>query len=98
VTWEALPRRFNPPEGMIVTANNRVADDDYPYLISTSYAVPYRAARIIELLAARPRHALLEKQSWCDDVTTPAVERCDDLLARWQSGVYIPMRVGDGRE
>jgi penicillin G amidase len=52
-----LPQRLNPPEGFIVAANNRVVGDSYPYLIGTSFAAPYRAARAVELLAARPRHS-----------------------------------------
>jgi penicillin amidase len=50
VPWEQLPQRYNPPEGYIVTANNKVTGDDYPYPISNSYAAPYRATRIIEML------------------------------------------------
>lgn len=43
-----LPHAVNPPEGMIVTANNRVIHGDEPF-ISESYELPYRATRIIEL-------------------------------------------------
>lgn len=57
VPGEALPQRYNPPEGVIIASNNRVADASYPHLIGTSYAAPYRAVRALELLAARPRHS-----------------------------------------
>jgi penicillin amidase len=50
VPWERLPQTYNPPAGYIVSANNRVAGDQYPYLISNSYAAPYRAARIVEMI------------------------------------------------
>jgi len=43
-----LPHAVNPPEGMIVTANNRVIRGDEPF-ISNLYELPYRAERIIEL-------------------------------------------------
>jgi len=43
-----LPHAVNPPEGMIVTANNRVIRGDQPF-ISNLYELPYRAERIIEL-------------------------------------------------
>ena len=36
--------------GYIATANNRVVDDAYPYLLSTDWAPPYRAERIVELI------------------------------------------------
>ncbi|MCU0492122.1 MAG: penicillin acylase family protein [Chloroflexaceae bacterium] len=49
VPTERLPQRFNPPEGYLVSANNKVSHDD-SYPISNSYAAPYRAARIVEML------------------------------------------------
>ena len=55
VPFEELPHTFNPPEGYIVSANNRVVDETYPYLISNNYAAPYRAARIKEMIEAKPK-------------------------------------------
>jgi penicillin amidase len=55
VPFEELPHAFNPPEGFIVTANNKVAPDSYPHLITTSFAAPYRAARIVELIRAKDK-------------------------------------------
>jgi penicillin amidase len=43
-----LPMAVNPPDGMIVTANNRVIAGDRPF-ISNLYELPYRAERILEL-------------------------------------------------
>jgi penicillin amidase len=45
-----LPTVFDPPSGQVVTANNRIAGDDYPHYIAADYANGYRAARIQELL------------------------------------------------
>ncbi len=47
-----LPRALDPPEGFIVTANNRVVGPRYPWLISASWEDPYRAARIREMIRA----------------------------------------------
>ena len=52
---EALPYAFNPPEGYIATANNRVPPWDYPYLITTDWAYGFRARRIVDMLAQAPR-------------------------------------------
>jgi penicillin G amidase len=57
VPWERLPRRYNPPEGYIVTANNKVAGAEYPYMIGNSFSAPYRAARVVEMIESRPRHS-----------------------------------------
>jgi len=55
IPFEQMPSLFNPPAGFIVTANNKVVKDSYPYPISYDYADPYRAQRISELLAASSR-------------------------------------------
>jgi penicillin amidase len=47
---EQLPRLYDPPEGFIVTANNRTLGRDYPYVIAHNWALGYRAHRITELL------------------------------------------------
>ncbi|HHW86632.1 MAG TPA: penicillin acylase family protein [Chloroflexi bacterium] len=50
IPFAELPHAYNPPQGYIVTANNRVVDATYPYLLSTDWAPPYRAERIVELI------------------------------------------------
>jgi penicillin G amidase len=47
---EELPHSFNPEAGMVVTANNHVVADDYPYFLCGEWLPPYRAQRILELL------------------------------------------------
>ncbi|MDD5463393.1 MAG: penicillin acylase family protein [Methylococcales bacterium] len=47
---EQLPRVVDPPDGFIVTANNRTLGRDYPYVIANNWALGYRAYRITELL------------------------------------------------
>ena len=56
IPFEALPHSFNPPRGVIVTANDKIVPDDYPYLIARDWAPPYRARRIEDLIAGLPRH------------------------------------------
>jgi penicillin amidase len=45
-----MPRLRNPDCGYVVTANNRVVDDDYPHYLSLDYGSPYRAQRIVQLV------------------------------------------------
>lgn len=52
---EALPYSLNPSSHFVVTANNKLIGDDYLYLISNSYASPYRGQRIIALLNEKDR-------------------------------------------
>ena len=58
IPFDALPRVFDPPSGVIVNANNRLVGDDYPYLLAGSWPEGYRAQRILERLDERPRHSL----------------------------------------
>jgi penicillin amidase len=51
-----LPNVYDPPSGMIVTANQRIVGTDYPYHLTYSWAQPYRARRIYDLLSAKPKH------------------------------------------
>lgn len=48
---EQLPRRVNPPEGYIVSANQRMVGGEYPHPIGHDYAPGYRAYRITEKLS-----------------------------------------------
>ena len=56
IPFEQLPQVFDPPGGLLATANSRVTPDDYPYPITLDWAAPYRAERIWKLLQGR--HAL----------------------------------------
>ncbi|MCP8968123.1 penicillin acylase family protein [Ectobacillus ponti] len=58
IPWEELPTLVNPKEGFISTANNKVIAE-YPYHITHTWAQPYRAARIQEVL--RDKSALTVK-------------------------------------
>ena len=52
IPFEELPWTYNPESGYIVTANNAIVTDDYPYFLTRDWDYGYRAARIVELLEA----------------------------------------------
>lgn len=52
IPFEELPSVLNPDQGFVATANNKVAPDDYPFLLTADWAAPFRAQRITDLLAA----------------------------------------------
>ena len=54
IPFEDQPHVFNPEEGYLATANNRVAPPEYPYLISTDWDNGFRAKRIQDLIEAAP--------------------------------------------
>lgn len=53
IPFEALPSAFDPPSGMIVSANQNPFPENFPFPVSGSFAPPYRAAQIRALLSAR---------------------------------------------
>ncbi len=55
IPFEELPYLYNPPEGVIATANNRIVDDGYPYHLSDLFDPPYRIRRIKELLTSKEK-------------------------------------------
>ena len=50
IPFEELPYTFNPVEGYIVTANNQVPPNDYPYLITKDWDYGFRANRIAGMI------------------------------------------------
>jgi hypothetical protein len=50
IPFDELPFVYNPPTHYIVTANNKVVPDSYPYFISAEWSEPSRAQRISDLL------------------------------------------------
>ncbi len=50
VPFEKLPSIYNPPSGVIATANGRITPDDYPYSLSMEWEAPWRTARIYHVL------------------------------------------------
>jgi len=53
IPFADLPNIFNPPNGAIVNANNKIVGDAYPYFISRDWDAPYRAERILTMLGEK---------------------------------------------
>jgi penicillin amidase len=53
IPFDRLPQVFDPPSGVIATANARVAPKDYPYPITLDWGSSYRTERILHLLLHR---------------------------------------------
>jgi penicillin amidase len=50
IPFDELPSAFNPSTHYLVTANNKVVGDDYPYMLAYDFAVGHRAQRITTLI------------------------------------------------
>ncbi len=52
IPYAELPALYNPPDGLIITANNDPVDASYPYHLGTEWDSGWRATRIREMLDA----------------------------------------------
>ena len=50
VPFDKLPSVFDPPSGVIATANARITPDQYPYQLSSEWMAPFRTERIYRVL------------------------------------------------
>ncbi len=58
IPFDALPHLYDPPSGIIVTANSRVVGRDYPYQLTVMPIAAYRARRIFDLLQAKQKFTI----------------------------------------
>ncbi len=52
IPFDQLPQAFDPPDGVLATANARITLDGYRYPITLDWAAPYRTERIYKVLEA----------------------------------------------
>jgi len=90
IPFDKMPHVYDPPSGIIVTANNRIVGLDYPYVITREWGSPYRARRILELLQKGTKLTQLDFRNIQADITsiggkTFAREAVKALLPKAQS-------------
>lgn len=80
VPFERMPELVNPPEGFIVTANNKIISNAYPYHISHHWEPPWRAERINELLRGQEKFSVEDFQRMQADVESPHAKEIVPLI------------------
>jgi penicillin G amidase len=75
VPYEEMPAVQDPECGYVITANNRIAPDEFPHHITSDYLDGYRARRIEALLLAQPEHDAESFEAMqSDNYSIPGVE------------------------
>jgi penicillin amidase len=82
VPSEANPYWIDPPEGQLVSANNRCVAPDDPVQPGHSWMAPYRAQRITELLGPRSRLTLEDMAAIQMDQLSIEVRHYQEALKR----------------
>lgn len=63
VPFSEMPHVLNPERGYILTCNNKIENDDYPYFLGDIYMNGYRANRLEEMFAKKDK---FEPQDFTD--------------------------------
>ena len=74
LTVDEVPQAFDPPDGVLVTANNRIVSDRYPFYIADDYMSGYRARRLEELLDRTGMDVAYMRTVQMDLVSPPAAQ------------------------
>ncbi len=82
IPFDELPSAFNPPTHFFATANNKIVDDDYPYLITHDWLPAYRVRRIVQMLTAREKLSLDDFKKMQADVYSLQSQELIPLLTR----------------
>jgi penicillin G amidase len=68
IPFDKLPVVFDPPSGIVATANARITPDKYPYSISTEWDPPWRTDRIYQVLESGRKFSASDMLSLQTDV------------------------------
>jgi penicillin amidase len=74
IPFDGLPSVLDPEEGFIVTANQAVVDEDYPYLLTRDWDYGFRSTRIREVLEDEGELSVEEMVDLQLDSTNPMAE------------------------
>ena len=73
--FDQLPSAFNPPDGMLVTANQNPFPEDFPFRVHGSFAPKYRSGQIRQRLRERSGWKPEEMIALEKDVYSPLLHR-----------------------
>jgi penicillin amidase len=107
IPYDKLPSAYNPPSGVLATANGRIAPDHYPYSISTEWEAPWRSARIYRVLESGKKFSAAdmlaletdiysEFDRFCAERFANAIDQQKNVSTRAKAAAEI-MRQWDGR-
>ncbi|MGA9545852.1 MAG: penicillin acylase family protein [Candidatus Sulfotelmatobacter sp.] len=68
IPFEKLPSIYNPPSGVIATANGRITPDGYPNSISAEWEAPWRTERIYHVLESGRKFAAADMLALENDI------------------------------
>ncbi len=82
VSFEEMPQSYNPPEGFIAAANNRIVSESYPYYLSNLWEPEWRITRITEVLKNQQQLSVEDMQRLQQDVLSPQARELVPIILR----------------
>ena len=80
VAFEDMPASYNPSNGFVGTANNRVAAPDYPYQLAYDWDPGYRVQRIYDMLSADDQITVADFEAMQGDTLSLPAEALSPYL------------------
>jgi penicillin amidase len=78
IAFDEMPHVYDPPAGILATANGRIAPDGYKYSISTEWDAPWRTDRIYRVLESGKKFAPADMLALQMDVSSTYDRFCAD--------------------
>ena len=78
IPYDEMPHIYDPPAGILATANGRIAPDGYKYSISTEWEAPWRTDRIYRVLESGKKFAPADMLALQMDVSSTYDRFCAD--------------------
>jgi penicillin G amidase len=78
IPFDEMPRVYDPPNGILATANGRISPNGYKYSISTEWDAPWRTDRIYRVLESGKRFAPADMLALQMDVSSTYDRFCAD--------------------
>ncbi len=87
---QAIPSLYNPSQGYIATANNKIIDDrEFEPHISNLYEPPSRIERILELLNSKREHSVQDFQQYQMDCLSPHAREVTPYVINAFNGIDV---------
>src|ERR1017187_6262391 len=78
IPFDEMPHVYDPPAGILATANGRIAPNGYKYSISTEWEAPWRTDRIYRVLESGKKFAPADMLALQMDVSSTYDRFCAD--------------------
>lgn len=91
IPFEELPRIRSPKDGIIVTANNKIVDDNYPYYLNLDYSPDYRARRIYERISGISKVTVSDMSSIHSERTSIPAQTYIKAIDKIKSKIQDPL-------